>query len=187
VALCVYSDRRSYLLKVLKIDLPNKVYYGIWVSCLGEGRNWIWMAKESILWIDLPLYTNPVQTFFFFFFCDWQAVIAQTKSKNYNEKSAQYCEAAYWDRYNFHGMCEVKKEFYKFLDQGTSKKAGEWNIEGDTRIMTLWLIPNLYEYWRSHEWGLMGNEVTSDHGDVLSFYVYPLFCWEDSDESIPMV
>jgi hypothetical protein len=84
-------------------------------------------------------------------------------------------------------MCEVKTEFYKFFDQGTSKKAGEWNIEGDTRIMTLWLIPNLYEYWRSHEWGLMGNEVTSDHGDVLSFYVYPLFCWEDSDESIPMV
>jgi hypothetical protein len=45
-------------------------------------------------------------------------------SKIYNEKSAQYCEAAYWDRYKFHGMCEVKKEFYKFFDQATSEKAG---------------------------------------------------------------
>jgi membrane protein YdbS with pleckstrin-like domain len=56
----------------------------------------------------------------------------------------------------------------------------------DTQIMTLWLIPNLYD-WRSHEWGLMGNEVTSDHGEVLSFYVYPLSCWEDSDEFISIV
>jgi len=86
-------------------------------------------------------------------------------------------------------MCEVKKEFYKSLDQDTSKKACEWNIEGektDTQIMTLWLILNLCD-WRSHERGLMGNEVTSDHSEVLSFYVYPLFCWEDSDESIRMV
>jgi hypothetical protein len=150
-----------------------------------EGTEYEWL--RSLFYELIYLYILIQFKLFFFFFCDWQAVIAQTKSKIYNEKSAQYCEAAYWDRYNFHGMCEVKKEFYKFLDQGTSKKAGEWNIEGDTRIMTLWLIPNLYEYWRSHEWGLMGNEVTSDHGDVLSFYVYPLFCWEDSDESIPMV
>jgi len=46
-------------------------------------------------------------------------------SKIYNEKSAQYCETAYWDRYKFHGMCEVKKEFCKFFDQATSEKAGE--------------------------------------------------------------
>jgi len=68
------------------------------------------------------------------------------------------------------------REFYRSFDQGTSKKAGEWNIEGDmadTQIMTLWLKPNLCD-WRSHEWGLMGNEVTGDHGEVLSFYVYPL-------------
>jgi len=59
------------------------------------------------------------------FDCDWQAAIARAMSKIYNEKSAQYCEAAYWDRYKFHGMCEVKKEFYKFFDQATSEKAGE--------------------------------------------------------------
>jgi hypothetical protein len=52
----------------------------------------------------------------------------------------------------------------------------------------LGLIPKLWHCdWRSHEWGLMGNKVTSDHVEVLSFYVYPLSCWEDSDESIPMV
>jgi hypothetical protein len=62
------------------------------------------------------------------------------------------------------------------FDLATSKKAGEWNIEGDRtdiQIMTLWLIPNLFD-WRSHEWGLMRNEITSDHCEVLSFYIYPL-------------
>jgi len=48
----------------------------------------------------------------------------------------------------------------------------------DTQIMALWLIPDLCD-WRSHERGLMGNEVTSDHGKVLSFYLYTLSFWED--------
>jgi hypothetical protein len=103
------------------------------------------------------------------FYCDWQAAIARAKSNIYNEENAQYCEVAYWDQYNVHGLCEIKKEFYKSFEQATSKKASEWNIEGDRtdiQIMKLWLIPNLCD-WRSYELGLMGNEVTSDHGKVL--------------------
>jgi hypothetical protein len=92
------------------------------------------------------------------------------------EKIAQYCEAAYWDQCNVYGLCEARKEFCRSFDQATSKRVGARNMEGDmtdTQIMILWLISNLYD-WRSHEWDLMENEVTSDHGEVLSFYVYPL-------------
>jgi hypothetical protein len=37
--LCVYSDWRNYLLKVLKIDMHSKIYYGVRVNCFVESRN----------------------------------------------------------------------------------------------------------------------------------------------------
>jgi len=150
--LCVYSSWIGYLLEVLKIDLHSKVYYGVRVNCLGEGRNWRWMAKELINQL-ICLYI--LIQFYLCFDCDWQAVIARAMSKIYNEKNAQYYKAANWDRYNFHRLCEFKKEFYKSFDQATSKKAGEWNIEGD-RIHTqpLWMeIPwMIFNGKRSHNW-----------------------------------
>jgi hypothetical protein len=72
----------------------------------------------------------------------------------------------YWDQCNFNGLCNVIKELGRSFDQATSKKVGDQNIEGDmtdTQIMALWLILDLCD-WRPHEWGLMGNEVISDHG-----------------------
>jgi hypothetical protein len=135
VTLCVYSGCTDYLLEVLKTELHCKVYYGVRVNCLGEDMNWRWMAKELINQL-ICLYI--LIQFHLCFDCDWQAAIARARSKIYNEKSAQYCEAAYWDRYNVHGLCEVKKEFANPLTKPLARRLVSKASRGIGLIPKLW-------------------------------------------------